>query len=80
MLLYMTNVHECGQKRGRMRAMAKKKPSGVGRQWLYDLMEKPVGRLYVLYGEETFRRDAAVGILKNRLVDPSLEMFNYRAF
>ncbi len=63
-----------------MRAMAKKKPSGVGRQWLYDLMEKPVGRLYVLYGEETFRRDAAVGILKNRLVDPSLEMFNYRAF
>ena len=33
-----------------MRAMAKKKPSGVGRQWLYDLMEKPVGRLYVLYG------------------------------
>ena len=60
--------------------MAKKTNTGVGRQWLYDLMEKPVGRLYLLYGEETFRRDAAVGILKKRLVDPQLAAFNLQRF
>ncbi|MEA4824421.1 MAG: DNA polymerase III subunit delta [Clostridiaceae bacterium] len=59
--------------------MAKKTNTGVGKQWLYDLMEKPVGRLYLLCGEETFRRDAAVGILKKRLIDPSLETFNLRS-
>ncbi len=56
--------------------MAKKKEAGVGRQWLYDLMEKPVGSLYLLYGEEGFRRDAAVGILKKRLIDPAFSDFN----
>ena len=60
--------------------MAKKAGSGVGREWLYDLMEKPVGRLYLLYGEETFRRDAAVGILTKRLVDPQLAAFNLQRF
>lgn len=59
--------------------MAKKK-AGAGRQWLYDLMEKPVGRLYLLYGEESFRRDAAVGILKDRLIDPALSEFNLSRF
>ena len=57
-----------------------KKAAGVGREWLYDLMEKPVGRLYLLYGEETFRRDAAEGILVKRLVDPQLAAFNLQRF
>ena len=60
--------------------MAKKAGSGVGREWLYALMEKPVGQLYLLYGEETFRRDAAVGILIKRLVDPQLAAFNLQRF
>ncbi|MBR6747980.1 MAG: DNA polymerase III subunit delta [Clostridia bacterium] len=55
--------------------MAKQK-TGVGAQWLRDLQEKPLKPLYVLYGEEDFRRRTAVELLYKRLIDPALEDFN----
>lgn len=53
------------------------KSAGVGRDWLIALQKGTPGKLYVLYGEETFRRDAAVRILKEKLVTKGLEAFNY---
>lgn len=53
------------------------KSAGVGREWLIALQKGTPGTLYVLYGEETFRRDAAVRILKEKLVTKGLEAFNY---
>ena len=56
--------------------MAKQK-SGVGAQWLRDLQEQPLKPLYVLYGEEDYRRRTATELLYNRLIDPALEDFNF---
>lgn len=55
-------------------------PYRVGRDWLYNLRKSTPGRLYVLFGQEDFRRKAALDILKERLVDPALAAFNYRRF
>ena len=53
------------------------KTAGVGRDWLIALQKGTPKTLYVLCGEETFRRDAAVRILKEKLVTKGLEAFNY---
>jgi len=59
-----------------------KKQSGdtVGREWIKALGTEPVKPLYVFYGEEKFRRDAAVDILKKRIVPQGLEDFNLIVF
>ena len=62
---------------GKPKAKGKNQSAGVGRDWLYALQKGDAGQLYVLYGEETFRRDAAVGILKKKLVTKGFEAFNY---
>jgi len=53
-----------------------KAKGGVGAAWLRDLQEKPLKPLYLLYGEEDFRRRTAVELLRKRLIDPALEDFN----
>ena len=48
--------------------MAKKKQSeGVGRAWIRALRTEPLERLYIMYGEETYRRETAVSMIRRRL-------------
>ncbi len=61
--------------------MAKKaSEDAVGREWIHALSKNDILRLYVFYGEEKYRRDAAVDILKKRIVPSGLEEFNYVEF
>ncbi len=43
------------------------KQEGVGRAWIRALKTEPLERLYILYGEETYRRETAVGMIRRRL-------------
>ncbi len=43
------------------------KQEGVGRAWIRALKTGPLERLYILYGEETYRRETAVGMIRRRL-------------
>ncbi len=47
--------------------MAKNKTEGVGRAWIRALRTEPLARLYIMYGEETYRRETAVGMIRRRL-------------
>ncbi len=61
--------------------MAKKaKDDAVGREWIHSLAKADILRLYVFYGEEKFRRDAALDIIKKRIVPETLEEFNFIKF
>lgn len=43
------------------------KQEGVGRAWIRALKTEPLERLYIFYGEETYRRETAVGMIRRRL-------------
>lgn len=43
------------------------KQEGVGRAWIRALKTEPLERLYIMYGEETYRRETAVGMIRRRL-------------
>lgn len=45
----------------------KKKAEGVGRAWIRALKTEPLERLYIMYGEETYRRETAVDMIRRRL-------------
>ncbi len=61
--------------------MAKKaEDNAVGRAWIQSLTKSDILRVYVFYGEEKFRRDAALDILKKRVVPDALEEFNFIKF
>lgn len=45
--------------------MAKK--DGVGRAWMRALRTEPLERLYILYGEESYRRETALSFIRRRL-------------
>lgn len=58
--------------------MAKKQTSGNSLQLLKtQLKNKDLGRLYVFHGEETFLLHHYLGQIKNKLLDPLTESFNY---
>ena len=41
--------------------------AGVGRAWISALRTEPLERLYIMYGEESYRRETAVGFIRQRL-------------
>ena len=43
------------------------KQEGVGRAWIRALKTEPLERLYIFYGEETYRRETAIGMIRRRL-------------
>jgi len=43
------------------------KQEGVGRAWIRALKTEPLERLYIMYGEETYRRETAVNMIRRRL-------------
>ena len=43
------------------------KQEGVGRAWIRALKTEPLARLYIMYGEETYRRETAIGMIRRRL-------------
>jgi len=65
---------------GRTQVAKKASADTVGREWIKGLNTQPLKRIYVFYGEEKFRRDAAVDILKKRIVPEGLEEFNFIEF
>lgn len=55
----------------------KEQDPGIDRAWLTALKTGEIKRLYIFHGPETFRRDAALEILKKRIVEPGTEEFSY---
>lgn len=47
------------------------KPEGVGRDWMRRLRTDKLERLYIMYGEEAYRRETAISFIKNRLIPDS---------
>ncbi len=61
--------------------MAKQKTSGEELEILKKAIQnKSLGRLYVLFGEEVFLLEHYLGQMKQQLLDPLTEDFNYHRF
>ena len=52
----------------------------AGRQFMMDLRSKPLKPLYVFFGEESYRRQTALGFLKRRLVPDAGSMWDLIEF
>jgi len=56
------------------------KGDGVGRQFIMDLRSKPLAPLYIFYGEESYRRETAIGFIKRRLVPDAGALWDFIEF
>lgn len=56
----------------------KKKDNEAYRKLKSDLAAGTLGRLYLFYGEEAYLRDYYLGRMKEQLIAPGMESFNYR--
>lgn len=45
-----------------------------------DIQADALGRLYVFHGEEAYLRDFYLGKMKEKLIAPAMEVFNYHTF
>lgn len=56
------------------------KSDGVGRSFMIDLRSKPLKAIYIFYGEESYRRETAIGFIKRRLVPEASALWDLIEF